>query len=243
MKIVFFGYRTWALTIFENLYTNKQNKHTIVGLFTTEHPELQPSEKTDNYFEINPQELSNSTEIIKKLDPKILLFYGWSWMIPQELLQNFTCIILHPSPLPKYRGGSPLQHQIINGEKESAVTLIKATDRVDAGPIYSQTNFPLAGSLSEIFQRIIEIGTEDTIKVLNAIESSSINPYAQDESIATYYKRRTPEESEITIDNLKTKPAEAIYNFIRALEDPYPNAFITCSDGKKLIIKKASIVD
>jgi len=162
----------------------------------------------------------------------VVLFYGWSSMIPPETYLNKLCLILHPSPLPKYRGGSPLQHQIINGEKMSAVTIFKATGEMDAGPIYSQVPLSLEGSLDEIFDRIIDIGTKETIRILANIDYNQARPWSQDESKATLYKRRKPEESEIDL----SKPAEELYNFIRALTTPYPNAFIRCSDGKKLYI-------
>lgn len=169
-------------------------------------------------------------------DPEVSLYYGWSDMIPKVIYQDHLCLILHPSPLPKYRGGSPLQHQIINGETMSAVTIAKVTDRLDAGDIYSQSPLSLEGSLDDIFKRMTDIGTRDTIKVLNAIASGTMQPIPQDESEATTYKRRTPSESEITLEDLQTKPAAELFNFIRALQPPYPLPFITCADGSKLYL-------
>lgn len=171
----------------------------------------------------------------------VVLYYGWSEMIPKEIYERKICLILHPSPLPKYRGGSPIQHQIINGEKESAITILKATDKLDAGDIYSQTAFSLEGNLSEIFERIIEIGTQDTIRILEAIERPQgiVEYTVQDDSKATTFKRRKPEESEIL--DIHSKTAQELYNFIRALQDPYPNAFIKCKDGKKLYLTGAHL--
>ena len=61
----------------------------------------------------------------------------------------------------------------------------------------------------------------------------------QDETQVTYFKRRTPEQSKISIDDIKTNNAKQLYNKIRCLQDPYPNAFIVCGDGKKLYLKLA----
>lgn len=166
----------------------------------------------------------------------VILFYGWSKIIPPEVYENKCCLILHPSPLPKYRGGSPIQHQIMNGEKMSAVTILRVGKDLDAGEIYSQTPFSLEGTLDEIFERIVEIGYLDTIKVLHQIKYAKLKPIIQDESQATIYKRRKPEESELTLKDLKNKSAEELNNFIRALSDPYPNAYIVCKDGKKLYL-------
>ena len=170
----------------------------------------------------------------------VVLYYGWSEMIQKELYENKICLILHPSPLPKYRGGSPLQHQIINGEKESAVTILRASDKLDAGAIYSQTPFSLEGTLDEIFERIVDIAIDDTQKVLEQIERDMFyeDPKGtlQDETKATLFKRRKPEESELKIEDFKNKTSDELHNFIRALNDPYPNAFIRCKDGKKLYL-------
>ena len=61
------------------------------------------------------------------------MFYGWSWIVSKDLIENFTCLMLHPSPLPLYRGGSPLQNQIIEGKKTSKVSIIIMTEELDAG--------------------------------------------------------------------------------------------------------------
>lgn len=166
----------------------------------------------------------------------VVLYYGWSKIVPAEISEDKLCLILHPSPLPKYRGGSPLQHQIMAGEKNSAVTILKAEKSLDTGDIYSQTKFSLEGTLDDIFKRIVEIGSVDTFKVLTALEKGKISPKSQKGKASTF-KRRTPEQSEIK----GFKSAKDAYNFIRALNDPYPNAFIKCKDGKKLYITGAHL--
>lgn len=196
MNVSFFGYRPWALEIYEKL--RSETNYTFT-----------PLSKAD-----------------------VVLYYGWSKIIPEEIYKNKLCLILHPSPLPKYRGGSPLQHQIMAGEKISAVTICQVTENIDAGDIYSQTPFSLDGTLDDIFKRITITGYLDTIKILERIENGTIKPIKQDDSKATYFKRRTPEESEIK--DIKKMTAEKLHNFIRALADPYPNAYIVCKDGKKV---------
>ncbi|GIS10295.1 MAG: hypothetical protein CM15mP114_10770 [Alphaproteobacteria bacterium] len=75
--------------------------------------------------------------------------------------------MLHPSDLPKYRGGSPIQNQILNGILDSKVT-IKPLMKMDAGPILVQRPLSLRGEMSEILGRIEQSGTEATIKILKA---------------------------------------------------------------------------
>lgn len=177
------------------------------------------------------EELENSSHLFSEGDK--IFFIGWSWMIPNTLTHNFQCICLHPSPLPKYRGGSPIQHQIINNEVESAVTFFIMNEKVDSGNILFQKAFSLEGELDEIFSRITHHGTYGLLKIV----SGKTNETIQDESKATFYKRRKRKESEIKHSDFFNKTAQEIYNKIRALQDPYPNAFVICSDGKKLFFK------
>ena len=178
-------------------------------------------------------QLKNSASSFGKNDK--IFFLGWSWKVPIKLINNLDCICLHPSPLPKYRGGSPIQHQILNNESVSAVTYFKMNEDLDTGPIMFQKRFSLEGSLGEIFNRISEVGK---IGLLNIVQRSP-SCILQDETKSTLYKRRTPEQSEIKLSDFSEKTAEFLYNKIRALQDPYPNAFIVCADGKKIFIKVA----
>lgn len=193
-----------------------------------------------NWIFLNLLEIRQFQYVTDIEEADVVLFYGWSQMIPKEIYKNKLCLILHPSPLPKYRGGSPLQHQIMNGETKSAVTICRVTDKLDSGDIYSQTPLSLEGSLDDILDRIVEIGTRDTIQVLIDIKYNLAKPRKQ-KGRASVYKRRKPEESEITFKDLKTKTAKELHDFIRALADPYPNAFIKCKDGKKFYIKSSSL--
>ena len=97
----------------------------------------------------------------------------------------------------------------------------------------------LSGTINDIFNRIEELGYKGTMEFLD----SPTNGVIQIEKNATYFERRTEEQSEITIKELKEQSAEYIYNKIRMLQDPYPNAFIHAVDGKKIFITKAYIED
>ncbi len=216
MRVACFGYREWALEIYDEL-----------------------ARKTDHIFLILRKKAQFSEEILKDFKPDLVLFYGWSWIVPENILQDYTCLMLHPSPLPKYRGGSPLQNQIIAGEKESKVSIFIMSKDLDAGDILIQEHLSLEGTLKDIFQSIIQIGISATNKIL---ENKPL-PIKQNHADATYCKRRKPEDSEITMDEIRGATAEYLYNKIRMLADPYPNAFIKTSDGRKLLIKETEISD
>lgn len=236
MNVVFAGYRAWSYQILKTLLETKNNAWQIKTILTTKDAESPFNNLAASCLTIDPQNL-NSQEFLTKLEkikPDAFLFYGWSWIIPKEVYTKYLCLILHPSPLPKYRGGSPLQHQIINGERASAVTILEAGEKIDAGAIYAQNPISLEGTLDDIFKRMEEVGTDSTIKVLDGIANKTITPRPQDETKASVFKRRLPTESELTIEDLQTKTSTQLYNFIRALSYPYPNAFIQCKDGKKL---------
>ena len=215
MRIVCVGYRDWAIQIYRSIHAVDRD----ILLITSK------------------EDLDYRT--VEEFCPDYVLFYGWSWIVPEQFINSFQCLMLHPSPLPKYRGGSPIQNQIINGEKTSSVSIFLMEAGLDAGPIYCQQSFSLDGELSEIFSRIVQIGILLTERIL----SENITPTPQDHSLATYCRRRSPAESEISQQELRDSPAEYLYNKIRMLQDPYPNAYIVGADGRKVFLKSASLED
>ena len=75
----------------------------------------------------------------------MILTYGWSHYLSKDLRDIAPCLVLHPSPLPLYRGGSPIQNQIIEGETKSAVSIIYAEDELDKGDILYQNEIDFTG--------------------------------------------------------------------------------------------------
>ena len=223
MKILCCTYRDWAAKIYRSTET-----HFFPEVF-------------GNWYEFSHINSKNeySEEAIDRFNPDLILWYGWSWIIPEYILNKYFCVMLHPSPLPKYRGGSPIQNQIINNESKSAVTLFKMNQGLDAGDIIYQREFSLEGELQDVLDRITKIGTSLTISMLDNFDK--LNLTSQDDSNSTYFKRRTPGQSEITLEDIKKLEAEDLYNKIRALQDPYPNAFIKCKNGSKLYITNSHL--
>ena len=109
MKLVCVGYRSWAISIYKELKKNKKLKILIID----KKPKLKNRE-------------------ILSFNPKFILFYGWSWKVSKVLINRYKCIMLHPSKLPQYRGGSPIQNQIIDGKKKSAITLFRMNNKIDS---------------------------------------------------------------------------------------------------------------
>ena len=167
----------------------------------------------------------------------MIFFVGWSWIISENIIEKYKCICLHPSPLPKYRGGSPLQHQIINGETESAVTLFEMDNGIDTGDILFQKTISLEGNLSDIFIRIINVGCIGIREIVNGNYES----VKQDENKSSFFNRRKIKMSEITTDDIQKYTAKELHNKIRALQSPYPNAFLKCKNGTKLFLTHSNL--
>ena len=128
-KILICGYRDWSYKLYLKL---KSYDYDVVY--------------------VDDKDFLNLT--INDLKPKLIFFIGWSWLVKQDIINNYKCICLHPSPLPKYRGGSPIQNQIIRGEKDSAVTLFIMDEGIDTGDIILQKDLLLSGNNRVRFQKL-----------------------------------------------------------------------------------------
>lgn len=220
--ILFFAYRDWAIEIYKKI----SQEFDDCVLFSSEDTDIE--------------------DVAKKLQPSLIFFVGWSWMVPKSVTDNYLCLCLHPSDLPKYRGGSPIQNQIIDGIKTTKLTLFRMTDQMDAGPIYLQRdlNLGLEYGLENIFRWLILEGSDlihwcITDKQKEDNHKGKLEFTAQDESQATYCKRRKPSDSEIK--DFTQQTAEYWLRFIGCLADPYPNAYVVCKNGTKLYLDKAHL--
>ena len=217
MKIALIGYRDWAIKIYDSI--------------SREFSQF-------SYYKVYSQE-EFSEEKLDSFDPDLILFYGWSRIIPPRIVSKYKCLMLHPSPLPKYRGGSPIQNQIIRGETESAVTVFIMDEGIDTGDIIGQKKMSLLGDIPDIFDRMSRIGLEITRDFL----LGNYKVVKQDNSESTSFKRRQPRQSEITFEELAESTGTYLYNKIRMLTGPYPSAYIKTSDGKKILLKNVEIID
>ena len=178
---------------------------------------------------------------LQEIEPDLILVMGWYYMVPKRIreLAKYGAWGIHASLLPKYAGGAPLVWAIINGEKETGITLFKLGDGVDDGDIIDQKSFPieLEDTIKEVYEKAIEASKGVLAKALSQIKG--IKPSPQSRSHIKIYPQRRPEDGEIDLK----KTALEIYNFVRAQSSPYPGAFIKTVDGKRLVIEKARIED
>ncbi|MFZ5996231.1 MAG: methionyl-tRNA formyltransferase [Nitrospirota bacterium] len=177
------------------------------------------------YFPVDSvkgKRLIDFANIIKKMNLDLLLVLGWYYMIPRSI-RNLTKLGawgIHASLLPNYSGGAPLVWAIINGEKETGVTLFRMDDGVDDGDIIAQKSFPIyfEDTIREVYQKAIDASKNILFSSLNEFENVTFTP--QDKSITRVYPQRKPEDGVINWKN----NALSIYNFIRAQTIPYPCA-------------------
>ncbi|MBD62541.1 MAG: hypothetical protein CMD68_00460 [Gammaproteobacteria bacterium] len=184
--------------------------------------------------------ITDYTEILKDLNLDLILALGWYYMIPKKIrtLAKYGAWGIHASMLPKYAGGAPLNWAIINGEKETGVTLFRMDDGVDDGDIIAQNSFSILyqDTIKDVYLK----ATNESKKILKKTLKKNIEEIEfkkQDKSKLEVYPQRSPEEGEIDL----TKSSKELYNFIRAQSKPYPGAYIRTVDGKKLIIEKARV--
>jgi methionyl-tRNA formyltransferase len=177
---------------------------------------------------------------ITRWQPDLLLVLGWYYMVPGKVRDSVPlgCVGIHASLLPKYRGGAPIPWAIINGDTETGVSFFYADDGVDSGDIISQIAFDIEEN--DTCATVYEKATLASIKILQEyiprIAAGTAPRVAQDETQATYFPQRKPEDGLIDW----SWNAKRVRNFIRAQTRPYPGAF-TFIEGKKVVIWDADI--
>lgn len=145
-------------------------------------------------------------------------FPHWSWIVSNKLIEEFTCICFHSTPLPYGRGGSPIQNMVLNGHQTTQVVALKMTNQLDAGPIYLRQDVSLLGGGEEVFRRIYLSVISMMKKLLHELPT----PMPQIGDV-TLFERRKKEQSNIDMND----SIEHIFDKIRVLDvDGYPPAYI-----------------
>lgn len=169
---------------------------------------------------------------INDLNPSIIFVVNWSEMIAADIIERFPCIVFHETDLPFGRGGSPIQNLICRGIKNTKISALKATLKVDAGPVYLKKDLPLYGTIEEIGIRSNDIVADMIVEILQ----KKISPKTQKGEI-TKFKRRKPSDGILSsVDSL-----DKAYDLIRMLDgEGYPNAFLE-TESFRLEFSRASI--
>ncbi len=165
-------------------------------------------------------------EEFKESNPDLCIVAAYGKILPARYLDipKYGFINVHPSLLPKYRGPSPIQTVILNGDQETGVTLLMVDAKVDHGAILASSKYQIPEDkyFTETAKELFELGAKLLIEILPKYINGEIEPKEQDHSQATFTKMFKREDGKINWHD----PAQEIYNRIRAL-NPEPGTWTT----------------
>ena len=191
---------------------------------------LQPAKARDEEF----------VEQIKEIAPQVIVVVAFGQILPEVILDlpKYGCINVHASLLPKYRGASPIQWAVIDGEKESGVTTMLMDKGVDTGDMLLQKKMTLAPKETggSLFDRLSILGAELLVETLKGLEEGTIERTPQNHDEATHTKKIEKSLGKLDF----SRPAKELECLIRGL-NPWPSAY-TQFHGKILKIWDADVV-
>ena len=251
MRILFMGTPDFAV---ETLETLIHSEHEVIGVVTQPDkpkgrggkvqfspvkeaaieagiPVFQPNRVRDGAF----------IEQLRSILPDVIVVVAFGQLLTKEILElpRYGCLNVHASLLPKLRGAAPIQWSVIDGDKESGVTIQQMDEGLDTGDILLVEKYTLdpketGGSL---FDKLAKLGGPMVLKVLQMAEAGSLQPQKQDDAQHTYAKRLSKATGQMDF----TKPANELERLIRGL-NPWPSAFCFLN-GKMLKIWEADVIE
>lgn len=231
IKVVFMGTPDFAVPILQGLIDNydvvlvvsqpDREKDRKGNLLVT------PIKEVANKYNIpvyQPEKIRKEYQKIIDLNPDIIITCAYGQIVPSILLDSprLGSINVHGSLLPKYRGGAPIHHAIINGEKETGITIMYMDKGMDSGDIISTSVVPIldTDNLDSLYNKMSLAGAKLLIETLPSIINGTNNRIKQDESLVTYGYNITKEEERVSFND----NAINIFNKIRGLSS-IPGAY------------------
>ena len=245
IKVVFMGTPVFSTPILQALIDN----YNVVGVVTA--PDAYIGRKkvltacpvkelamNNNIKVFSPVKLRNEYQDILDLEPDIIITCAYGQIVPEEVLNypRLGCINIHASLLPKYRGASPIRSVIINGEKQTGITLMYMDKTLDTGDMIRQKRIDIdvLDNNETLSNKLSKLGAELIIEQLPYIIKGTNSRVKQDEKKATYVGLITREDEHLDFDDT----ADNIYNKIRAFApDIYANFLL---DDKEFKIVEAT---
>jgi methionyl-tRNA formyltransferase len=238
MKLAFFGSPDFALSSFQKLLADKRFEIVLTATQSDKPSgrglKLKPTAVKQAALDANIPVFENipSEADLRNAGVEKIAVVAYGRLIPAEIVNNWECVNLHPSLLPKYRGASPMQSVLLNGETETAVTTMLINEKMDAGDILLQEKFFIDENLSlaELETLCAERGAELLIQTLQTDIQKIRRP--QDDSKATYC-------SKLGSADMLMRPGDTalqIHNRVRAVGV----CLVHC--GKKVKILKTRLI-
>lgn len=233
IRVLFMGTSSFAQTILRGLLAEKYN---VVSVIT------QPDKKVGRKQELKPSPIkleaqgfkvpvyqpdkldSDAVSEIKKIRPDIIIVAAYGKIIPREILKipGFGCVNVHASLLPRYRGPSPIQNALLNGETETGVTLMLMDEGIDTGDIISRKKVPIKphDDAETLHDYLGLIGSKLLTETLPVWIKRGIEPEKQDDSQAILCQLIERQDGHVQWN----KTAQEIFNMYRALK-PWPGIY------------------
>ena len=249
MRVVFLGTPDFAVPV---LTAIAQSRHTLIAVVS------QPDRARNRKNELLPtpvhaaadklgvpcylyERIRDHVAELRTLQPDIMVTAAYGQILTQEVLDvpSHGVINVHASLLPKYRGSSPIQWAVINGEKETGVTIMKTERGLDCGEILRVAKTPIGDNetAGELFDRLQRLGARLAVEELDAIEAGASVGRKQDDSAATFCGKLSKADGELNF----SEPAQTLHNRIRGL-NPWPVAY-TYWNGELLKVYTSSVTE
>lgn len=191
-----------------------------------------------------PEKLRKNEEIleeIKTLKPDLLVVVAYGQIIPAALLDLFPagCINVHPSLLPKYRGASPIQSALLNGETETGITIMLMDEQMDHGPILAQQKVALTGEETNesLHRQLAEFGVDLLKQTISDYTDGNITPQPQIDDQATYCSPIAKEDGRIDWQDSAQTIKQKIYAF-----HPWPGTWTSLNGQRLKIFPPVSLI-
>lgn len=250
MNIVFMGTPDFAVPALKAI---ANSNHNVSGVFTQPDkprgrkmimtpPDVKVCAEELNVPVFQPKSMKSqeALQILTDLKPDVVVVAAYGQILPQAVLDvpRFGCINIHGSLLPKYRGASPIQEAVLNGDKITGVTTMLMNAGLDTGDILLSVKTEIGENETsgELFDRLAQLGGELILKTLDVVENGTAEPKKQDDSFATHTSKI--DKSLCPIDF--SKPSFEVHNKIRGL-NPWPIATAKlCGKNVKIFSSKLS---
>ena len=248
MRVVMFGYQTWGHRTLQALLKSRHEVCLVVTHPTSEHvyesiwadsvEELARDEGIEVFLAKRPSpELADR---VATLEPDVMVANNWRTKLPKELfgIPRLGTLNLHDSLLPKFTGFSPVIWSLISGASHTGLTAHLMDDELDTGAVLVQRAVeitPTSTGTSLVYDTL-DLVPDVLEEALDGLEYGTAVPVAQDLAQRSFFHKRSDRDSLVDW----TWPAADIDRFIRALSDPYPNAY-TFFGGERLRLISAHV--
>ncbi len=237
MKIIFMGTPEHAGRILEKVINTRGIE--VVAVYTQPDkpvgrkkiltPPLVKTIALQNNIEVyQPNRLRDESVVkeLKEIECDYIVVAAYGQILPREILEHAPCINLHASILPQYRGASPIQQTLLNGDDKTGVTAMLMDEGLDTGDIIKIEEIDVSKDemAESLFERLTDVASELTVDVLQNFDKYT--PLKQDEAKSSHCKKITKQDGEVEFEE-----AEALFNKYRAFT-PWPGIYL--SSGLKL---------